>query len=211
MQDGQDQEELFDVLPPPESDGFITDPEKIRFLMQPNRNGCFPTITRKDAHRTGAWHRAIGLWLYTPDGRVVLQKRSELKDTNPGKWQMSVAGHVSSGQSVVEAVLTEAEEELGIKVEPSTLHFVCVKTSTEQGNTSRFGEFLDREYKFLFIAPLEEQAFSFNKFEISTYKYDKIHDVFKRFIDKDPTYCPMSVKSAEVAEAAIMSKIYGAP
>lgn len=209
MQEGQDQGELLDVLPKPDSDGFITDPQQIDSLMQRNDGGMFPTMTRKEAHRTGAWHRTVGLWLYTADGRLVIQKRSDLKDTYPGKWQISVAGHVCTRQSVIEAVLNEAEEELGIKLTPSDIHFVSLKCSTEQGNTPRFGEFIDCEYKFLFIAQIEEQSFTFNRLEVSTYKYDNIHDVFQKFIDKDPMYCPMSSKSAEIAKSAILAGLSG--
>ena len=52
------------------------------------------------------------IWLYDSQGNLVLQKRSESKDTFPGRWDVSVGGHVTSGDTVMETALKEVEEEL---------------------------------------------------------------------------------------------------
>ena len=36
------------------------------------------------------------------------------KDTQPGKWDTSVGGHISPGESVAEALIRESREELGL-------------------------------------------------------------------------------------------------
>lgn len=205
LADAQDQEELFDVLPPPKGEGPVTDPSDVASLMVPNTDGkLFPTITRREAHKTGAWHRAIGLWLFTDDLQVVIQKRSPQKDTNPGKWQMSVAGHVTSGMSVTDTVLNEAQEELGIELKPNEIEFVGVTARSERGHTDRFGDFLDNEYKFLFISKISRRNFTFNNLEISEFAFRDMHEVFDRFRSRDPAYTPMSEKYISIAESAIL-------
>ncbi|MEO7423582.1 MAG: NUDIX domain-containing protein [Fibrobacteria bacterium] len=67
-------------------------------------------------------HRSVHILVVSPDGRLLLQKRSLSKDTQPGKWDTSVGGHVGFGQSYEEAARREAAEELGI--EPGTLTFL---------------------------------------------------------------------------------------
>ena len=45
---------------------------------------------------------------------MLLQKRSLEKDTFPGRWDISSAGHVPAGTSLVETALAELAEELGL-------------------------------------------------------------------------------------------------
>jgi isopentenyldiphosphate isomerase len=192
MEDGQDQNELFDVMPDPEKLGIITDEALIANLKRANQDGLFRTVTRKKAHAEGIWHRSIGLWLYTSDRKVIVQRRSELKDTNPGNWQMSVAGHVSSGDSVEEAVLSEAHEELGLTLSRDDLRFVGAMTRQESGSTSRFGNHVDREYKFLFMAKLPAHAeVKFNPAEIQEIEFMDCETAFAKFKNRDPAYCRM--------------------
>ncbi len=74
--------------------------------------------SRREVHRDGDWHRALHLWVILRGGReprVVLQRRSLAKDTHPGLVDVSVAGHLRSGETEREA-LREAEEEIGLTV-----------------------------------------------------------------------------------------------
>ena len=60
-------------------------------------------------------HPVVHLHLFNSSGRLFLQKRAFHKDTYPGKWDTSVGGHVSPGETIIMAVRREAEEELGLK------------------------------------------------------------------------------------------------
>ena len=59
-------------------------------------------------------HLVVHCHVFDPRGRLLLQKRSMAKDTNPGRWDTSVGGHVMAGEPVRDALLREAREELGI-------------------------------------------------------------------------------------------------
>lgn len=59
-------------------------------------------------------HLVVHLHVFDPAGRLFLQKRAASKDTNPGRWDTSVGGHVHYGESIVDALTREAREELGI-------------------------------------------------------------------------------------------------
>jgi isopentenyl-diphosphate delta-isomerase len=191
----QDQGELFDVMPDPSTVGSLEDPDALMELMAANTNGRFETVTRGKAHAEGYWHRSIGLWLYTRDGKVVLQKRSMMKDTNPGKWQMSVAGHVSSGQSVLDTVITETKEEMGISIVEKDLKFVGIALCDISGTTERFGHYINREYAFIFIMEIpSDLQLDFNPDEVEKVEWVDAKYAFERFREEDPLFCPENIE-----------------
>jgi isopentenyldiphosphate isomerase len=59
-------------------------------------------------------HAVVHLHVLDRSGRLYLQRRSAMKDTNPGRWDTSVGGHVTAGEPVADALAREAREELGI-------------------------------------------------------------------------------------------------
>lgn len=65
-------------------------------------------------------HPVVHLHVFNTAGQLFLQKRSMLKDIQPGMWDTSVGGHVDfsetlgDGPWVLSALHREAREELGI-------------------------------------------------------------------------------------------------
>jgi isopentenyldiphosphate isomerase len=60
-------------------------------------------------------HPVVHLHLFNSKGRLFLQKRAITKDIQPGKWDTSVGGHVGPDETIEEALVREAGEELRIK------------------------------------------------------------------------------------------------
>ncbi len=76
-------------------------------------------ISRDDAHRTGAWHGAFHcLIVYQRTGKryALFQKRALEKKIAPGKFDVSVGGHYSTGENAAVAGPREIGEELGLTV-----------------------------------------------------------------------------------------------
>jgi len=57
--------------------------------------------------------KAIRLILMNSSGRIYLQKRSKIKTENAGKYDKTVGGHVTAGDSFNMTVIRECAEELG--------------------------------------------------------------------------------------------------
>jgi len=68
-------------------------------------------------HRLGLLHRDVHVWV--TDGESILeQQRAWHKKIMPGKWDISVGGHVGAGESYLDAAIRETEEELGLSLTP---------------------------------------------------------------------------------------------
>lgn len=67
------------------------------------------TTDRKTAHSTGELHRVAAVYVFNQDGELYVQQHH-----SDGKWDHSVGGHVSRGETYAEAAAREAKEELGI-------------------------------------------------------------------------------------------------
>ena len=204
----QDQEELFDIMPTPQEGHLISDPPKILFEANNAERTKFPVIKRKDAHKTGSWHRAIGIWLYNDRGEVLIQRRSAEKDSNPLRWQSSAAGHVTCGDTVEETVIKEVQEEVGISIDVSDLELVTVACEIENGETKKFGALDDREYRFIYIAPTSKklEEFNFNKHEVCELKFVPYNEAFDAMERQDPAFCRVSKSHVDRLRQAIKSK-----
>jgi isopentenyldiphosphate isomerase len=64
---------------------------------------------RKTAHKEGYLHRVSAVFVFNAAGELYVQQHPR-----DGKWDHSVGGHVSKGETYAQAAAREAEEELGI-------------------------------------------------------------------------------------------------
>ena len=90
---------------------------------------------RSDVHRLGHKHRAVHVLVYNSRGRIFLQKRSQQKDTFPGAWDSSAAGHLDCGEDYDQCALRELREEIGLDLKnpPQRLFKIeaCLETGQE--------------------------------------------------------------------------------
>ena len=98
------------------------------------------------AHQKGYPHATVHLWLFTKSGNLVIQKRSINKKINPNIWDIiSVAGHVKFGESIKDAVIREAKEELNLKILKDNLKIHDVYYYKKEYNN-----FIDAEFHHSF-------------------------------------------------------------
>lgn len=81
-------------------------------IIDEKGNPTGKTVTREKAHTDGIPHRTAHIWIIRQkDGRteVLLQKRSKNKDSFPGKFDTSSAGHIQAGDEPLESALRDEE------------------------------------------------------------------------------------------------------
>ncbi len=124
--------------------------------------------TRAECHSNNKLiHRSVGILVFNSKGELFMQKRSMKKDMNPGKWDMSVSGHVSSGQTYEEAAVREMLEEIGVRAPIKHLFKFKYRIPRESENSQ------------IFIAKYEG-PFTLCPEEISDGKFFGLADVKKK-------------------------------
>lgn len=82
---------------------------------------------RSYIHDHGIRHRTSHVWIMRQKAgemQILLQKRSVDKDSFPGEYDISSAGHIPAGEGFEESALRELEEELGITAKAEDLHLI---------------------------------------------------------------------------------------
>ncbi len=116
----------------PVEPGAAQDTQAERFDVVDEYDRVVGTETRGVVHATGLRHRAVHLLVFDGRGELLLQKRSQWKDKQPGKWDSSAAGHVDSGEEYLQAARRELTEELGLDPARALLHEVGTLTAGEE-------------------------------------------------------------------------------
>lgn len=81
---------------------------------------------RSKVHCDGDLHGTVHIWVVqqTQNGYdILLQKRSKEKDSFPGCYDISCAGHIEAGSDYLESALRELKEELGITATAQELEY----------------------------------------------------------------------------------------
>lgn len=115
--------DLAPVLPAPTADSLPQTAQQVEYFPIVEPNGLVIGRSTREYCHGGAkpLHPVIHVHIIDRLSRIYLQKRSMKKDIQPGKWDTAVGGHVSYGESIVEAVYREAYEELRL-IEFNPLH-----------------------------------------------------------------------------------------
>lgn len=150
-------------------------------IVDENGNPTGETVERKKAHREGIRHRTSHVWLVRKvkdmaSGKdiveILLQKRSEDKDSHPGEWDISSAGHIPAGFGFRESAIRELKEELGIDADETELKEAGIMNLSSD-NIFHGEPFLDRQVSKVFILEkdLPVSAFKVQESELSEVKW----------------------------------------
>lgn len=118
------------------------------------------TKRRADVHRDGDWHRAVHVWVTGFDDHgpfLTFQRRSQAKDTWPGRLDATVGGHYRAGEELAET-LREVKEEIGLSVDLSDLRFIGKRISI---NEAEIG-IVDHELQDVFLLRDERPLTNFS-------------------------------------------------
>lgn len=137
-------------------------------------------LSRSEIHKRGLWHRIIVVAIINGANQILLQQRSANKDKNPNMWDISVTGHLSTGQDSLTAATREISEEvtvsLGYNVDVKDFRFMFSYRKEEQVSEEHY----DRQYYDFFILRqngLTAENLKFQSSEIQAIKFVSITEL----------------------------------
>jgi len=140
-------------------------------------------LSKADCHNgDGVLHRAFSLFLFNPDGKLLLQQRSASKRLWPGYWSNSICSHPRRGESMDFATERRLQDELNIHCE---LEFVY--KFAYQAGFGDAGSENELCHVFLGRCPAEIHP---NEHEITDMRFVSASGLDREFVEKPETLTP---------------------
>ena len=122
-------------------------------IVDENGNPTGETVERNIAHENGIRHRTAHVWIakkVNGKWQVLLQKRAITKDSFPGRYDTSSAGHIQAKDEPLESAIRELKEELGIVAVSKQLEFAgTFRVQYEKEFHNKL--FKDNEIAFVYV------------------------------------------------------------
>ena len=194
-------------------------------IIDENGNPTGKIVERSIAHAEGIPHRTAHIWIIrrrNEKTEILLQKRSRNKDSFPGKFDTSSAGHIQAGDEPMESALRELKEELGIHAESADLQFAG-KFPISFAREFHGKIFRDEEIAFVYIYdhPVEIDHLTLQKEEVEEVQWFDLEETYQQCSQHRDKFCvPLGglqlvrqfIKSNgnTIKELKIMRKDFGA-
>lgn len=134
---------------------------------------------RSRVHELGLWHRGVHVFLFTADGKMLIQKRSADRTSSPSLLDCSVSEHVKAGESYLEAAVRGLKEEMGVEgIEIKSL----MKFRMMYGIN-------DNEISLLYEGRVDSALIKFDPVEIESIQYLTLHELRKMIKDETSRFC----------------------
>ena len=148
------------------------------------------TEPRSKVHKEGYWHKTFQCWFICDEGEkryILFQKRHADKDTYPNLLDITAAGHLSAGETVVDGI-RELKEELGLDIKFEELISIGVIQEKKVEEN-----FIDAEFGNVFLynckIPIEEFILQAEEvvgmFKINLEDVIDLFENRKKYIDAD--------------------------
>lgn len=153
-------------------------------------------LSRNEIHKRGLWHRSIVVAITNEKNEILLQQRSKEKDKNAGMWDISVAGHISTGQDSLSAAAREINEEVSVSLDyhvdiKSFRYMFSYRTQQKFSN-----DFIENQFYDFFILRKENidiKDIKMQESEVQAIKFVTINELIdmcdkKIIVDRKPVY-----------------------
>jgi isopentenyl-diphosphate delta-isomerase len=126
-------------------------------------------MEKMEAHRQAVLHRAFSVFLFNPQGKILLQQRALSKYHSAGLWTNTCCSHPRPGETLENAVSRRLMEEMGIATKVSKA-FDFIYQVKLPDNLNEY------EFDHVFIGNYDADVCP-NHLEVANFVYQSIEEV----------------------------------
>lgn len=135
------------------------------------------------AHKHGGkLHRAISVFVFNSEGKLLLQRRALTKYHAPGLWANTCCSHPRPGEDALSAAKRRVKEEMGFECEVEEIFSVIYKADVGNGLT-------EYEYDHVFIGHWDGEPEP-NPEEVSDWEWKDLDEIKKDIEENSEKYAP---------------------
>ena len=143
------------------------------------------TKSKREIHQMGEIHREAVAWIFNEENQLLLQKRAANKKNNPNKWGLT-GGHVDAGESPLEGLLREVEEEIGLQCDKKEVELIGVYRFCEKRSNGEINNVIQYTYWIRTKKKIEEYILQGE--EVAQVGYASLQEVERVLKQQDENY-----------------------
>lgn len=138
------------------------------------------TMEKLEAHQKGVLHRAFSIFIFDPEGRLLLQKRAKQKYHSGGLWTNTCCSHPRPGEELLSATHRRLMEEMGFDSPVEEIHAFVYRAELDHGLT-------EHEYDHVFVGEWRGTPKP-DPDEVEDWRFISIKDLRQEIAEKPETY-----------------------
>lgn len=154
--------------------------EKENVVLVDENDNETGTMNKLLAHRNGILHRAISVFVFNPNGQLIIQRRALHKYHSPGKWANTCCSHPRHGETVENAAHRRLMEEMGFDTRLEKAFSFIYKADVGKGLT-------EHELDHVLMGTFEGEP-QINPEEVDTWKAVDMSDLRQDVKDNPVDY-----------------------
>ncbi len=138
------------------------------------------TMEKLAAHREGLLHRAISVFIFDDQGRLLIHQRAAHKYHSANLWTNTCCSHPAPGERAIDAAHRRLREEMGMEAELAFAFTFQYRAAFDNGLT-------EHELDHVFVGHSDRQPFP-NPAEVADYRWLSQSDIEHDILANPDTY-----------------------